>query len=560
MVKITKPRLSFWQIWNMNVGFFGIQFSFGLQQTAVSPIFSFLGAHHDELPLLNLAGPVTGLLIQPIIGAISDKTWSPKWGGRRKPFFLIGAILASLCLFAFPFSPELWFAVGLLWILDAGNNTAMEPYRAFVGDKLPDEQLTFGYQMQSLFVGAGITLANLSLFMFQHWFSAPTEEGGLFGSATESANAIPTWVYYSFFLGALASIGTVMWSVWKTPEIPPSPEELAEIKKHNEGTPSPIIQILSVLLVIFSAPLLLGYLTAELFPSLWNNINLWVIVVLVYAFFWLFILYRVIKKNKSNRTISRLGDTLDPLMEAAEAIGAMPGFLWKLAAVYLFQWYALFVYWQFMPPMLRKSLFGITNEDNERFESIMTSFREGAEISSQDMAFAENVQSLAEQALGHAGLMNGTYNFVTMIVALALVPMAAKIGSKLVYVVCLFLTGIAMLSMPYITDKWMLLAPMVLFGIGWAAMMGIPYAMVSKVIPEERRGVYMGLVNMMIVIPMLIQTVSFGPLIKNVLDNDAINAIIFGGVFFIIAGLLAMRLNLPKDKKDTELHIEVPAE
>nr|WP_286944249.1 MFS transporter [Allomuricauda sp.] len=560
MVKITKPRLSFWQIWNMNVGFFGIQFSFGLQQTAVSPIFSFLGAHHDELPLLNLAGPVTGLLIQPIIGAISDKTWSPKWGGRRKPFFLIGAILASLCLFAFPFSPELWFAVGLLWILDAGNNTAMEPYRAFVGDKLPDEQLTFGYQMQSLFVGAGITLANLSLFMFQHWFSAPTEGGGLFGSATESANAIPTWVYYSFFLGALASIGTVMWSVWKTPEIPPSPEELAEIKKHNEGTPSPIIQILSVLLVIFSAPLLLGYLTAELFPSLWNNINLWVIVVLVYAFFWLFILYRVIKKNKSNRTISRLGDTLDPLMEAAEAIGAMPGFLWKLAAVYLFQWYALFVYWQFMPPMLRKSLFGITNEDNERFESIMTSFREGAEISSQDMAFAENVQSLAEQALGHAGLMNGTYNFVTMIVALALVPMAAKIGSKLVYVVCLFLTGIAMLSMPYITDKWMLLAPMVLFGIGWAAMMGIPYAMVSKVIPEERRGVYMGLVNMMIVIPMLIQTVSFGPLIKNVLDNDAINAIIFGGVFFIIAGLLAMRLNLPKDKKDTELHIEVPAE
>ncbi|MBC31915.1 MAG: MFS transporter [Muricauda sp.] len=557
---MTKPRLSFWQIWNMNVGFFGIQFSFGLQQTAVSPIFSFLGAHHDELPLLNLAGPVTGLLIQPIIGAISDKTWSPKWGGRRKPFFLIGAILASLCLFAFPFSPELWFAVGLLWILDAGNNTAMEPYRAFVGDKLPDEQLTFGYQMQSLFVGAGITLANLSLFMFQHWFSAPTEGGGLFGSATESANAIPTWVYYSFFLGALASIGTVMWSVWKTPEIPPSPEELAEIKKHNEGTPSPIIQILSVLLVIFSAPLLLGYLTAELFPSLWNNINLWVIVVLVYAFFWLFILYRVIKKNKSNRTISRLGDTLDPLMEAAEAIGAMPGFLWKLAAVYLFQWYALFVYWQFMPPMLRKSLFGITNEDNERFESIMTSFREGAEISSQDMAFAENVQSLAEQALGHAGLMNGTYNFVTMIVALALVPMAAKIGSKLVYVVCLFLTGIAMLSMPYITDKWMLLAPMVLFGIGWAAMMGIPYAMVSKVIPEERRGVYMGLVNMMIVIPMLIQTVSFGPLIKNVLDNDAINAIIFGGVFFIIAGLLAMRLNLPKDKKDTELHIEVPAE
>ncbi len=555
MAKLIKPRLNFWQIWNMNVGFFGIQFSFGLQQTAVSPIFSFLGAHHDELPLLNLAGPVTGLLIQPIIGAISDKTWSPKWGGRRKPFFLIGAILASLCLFAFPFSPELWFAVGLLWILDAGNNTAMEPYRAFVGDKLPDSQLTFGYQMQSLFVGAGITLANLSLFMFQHWFSTPVEGGGLFDTSAETVSSIPTWVYYSFFLGAIASIGTVMWSVWKTPEIPPSDEELKEIREHNEGTPAPIIQIFSVLLVIFSVPLLLGYLAGETFPDLWENINLWVIVVLVFAFLWLFMLYRIIKRNKTNRTIKKLGDTLDPLLEAAEAIGEMPGFLWKLAAVYLFQWYALFVYWQFMPPMLRTSLFGISNEDNDRFDSIMTSFKEGAEISTQDQAFAQNIQSLAEQALGHAGLMNGTYNFVTMMVALALVPMAARIGSKLVYVVCLFLTGIAMLSMPYIADKWLLLAPMVLFGIGWAAMMGIPYAMVSKVIPEERRGVYMGIVNMMIVIPMLIQTVSFGPIIKNTLNNNAVNAILFAGVFFIIAGILAMRLNLPKDKLDSAMDI-----
>ncbi|MEM9144499.1 MAG: MFS transporter, partial [Bacteroidota bacterium] len=280
---IKKPSLRFWQIWNMNVGFFGIQFSFGLQQTAVSPIFSFLGAHHDELPLLNLAGPVTGLLIQPIIGAISDKTWSPKWGGRRKPFFLIGAILASLCLLAFPYSSELWFAAGLLWILDAGNNTAMEPYRAFVGDKLPDEQLTFGYQMQSLFVGAGITLANLSLFAFQHWFSTPLEGGGLFEADAENASAIPTWVYYSFFLGALASIGTVMWSVWKTPEIPPTEEELAEIKRHNAGTPSPLVQILSVLLVIFSVPLVLGYITTLAFPALVHNINLLVVIMLVYA-------------------------------------------------------------------------------------------------------------------------------------------------------------------------------------------------------------------------------------------------------------------------------------
>ena len=173
-MNFTKPSLTFWQIFNMNVGFLGIQFSFGLQQTAVNPIFSFLGASHEDLPILNLAGPVTGLIIQPIIGAISDKTWSPRWG-RRKPFFLIGALIGSLCLFAFPYSPTLWFAVGLLWILDVGNNMAMEPYRAFVGDKLPNKQLSFGYQMQSLFVGAGIVLANASIFLFQDWFVGSEE-------------------------------------------------------------------------------------------------------------------------------------------------------------------------------------------------------------------------------------------------------------------------------------------------------------------------------------------------------------------------------------------------
>tara|TARA_B100001146_G_C16180497_1_gene434357 strand:- start:240 stop:1691 length:1452 start_codon:yes stop_codon:yes gene_type:complete len=477
-MKIKKPALSFWQIWNMNVGFFGIQFSFGLQQTAVNPIFSFLGAHHEELPLLNLAGPVTGLLIQPIIGAISDKTWSPRWG-RRKPFFLIGAITASLCLFAFPFSSELWFAVGFLWILDAANNTAMEPYRAFVGDKLPDDQLTYGFQMQSLFVGAGITLANFSLFLFQDWFSVPTEAGTLCSTTTEVVSIIPKWVYYSFFLGAIASLATILWSVYKTPEIPPSPEEIKHIEEHSRK------------------PL-----------------------------------------------VSRL---VAPFVEIFNAIGHMPKLMWRLAGVYLFQWYALFVYWQFITPMLRTSMFGISDGDNEKFESIMAACNSGGVIGTGDVAFAQNIQSLSEQALAQTGLMNGTYNLVTMVVALLLVPIARKYSSKMVYVLSLVLTGIAMLSMPFINDQYTLLLPMVLFGIGWAAMMGIPYAMVSKVIPEDRRGVYMGIVNMMIVIPMLIQTVSFGFIIKNILGNNAVNAILFGGVFFIIAALLALRLHIPKE-------------
>jgi len=461
----------------MNVGFFGIQFSFGLQQTAVNPIFSFLGAHHEELPLLNLAGPITGLLIQPLIGAISDKTWSPRYG-RRKPFFLIGAILASLCLLMFPFSSELWFAVGLLWILDAANNTAMEPYRAFVGDKLPDHQLTYGFQMQSLFVGAGITLANFSLFLFQDWFSAPAAAGDFCSTGAEMVTAIPRWVYYSFFLGALASVTTILWSVMKTPEIPPPDEELAQLAHHK-------------------------------------------------------------------RTTSFLQRTIEPLVEIFRAIGDMPRLMWNLAAVYLFQWYALFVYWQFITPMLRDSLFGISDSDTGKYDAILAACKAGTDVAPADLSFAQHVQMWSEQALAQTGLMNGTYNMVTMVVALLLVPVARKYGSRWVYVLSLFLTALALFSMPFITNRFVLLLPMVFFGIGWAAIMGIPYAMVSQVIPQERRGVYMGIVNMMIVIPMLLQTISFGYVIKHFLGNSAINAILFGGVFFVIAAVLATRLRIP---------------
>eukprot|EP01035_Chromulina_nebulosa_P005314 gene5314-7205_t len=191
----SKPSLSFQQIINMNVGFFGIQYSFGLQQSAVNPIYDFLGASPDEIPWLNLAGPLTGLIIQPIIGALSDKTWHPKFG-RRTPYFLIGALICSIALFLFPFSSALWMAAGLLWLLDAGNNTAMEPYRAFIADKLDAEQQPTGFQAQSFFTGFGKT------------------------------GKLPTWVFASFFLGAVCSIGTILWSIKTTPEIPPTANEL----------------------------------------------------------------------------------------------------------------------------------------------------------------------------------------------------------------------------------------------------------------------------------------------------------------------------------------------
>jgi len=433
MNSIKKPSLSFWQIFNMNVGFLGIQYSFGLQQTAINPIFLYLGASEEMLPILNIAGPVTGLVVQPIIGAMSDKTWSPKWG-RRKPYFLIGAIIGSLCLFAFPSSPTLWFAVGLLWILDVGNNMAMEPYRAFVGDKLPEKQLSLGYQMQSLFVGAGILLAMGSIVLFQYLFGA---------ESVEEAGKIPKWIYYSFYIGGMLSITTILWSVFKTPEIPPTADELAEIN-HNKRLP-------------------IGQRIAK------------------------------------------------PFGEITEAIKEMPSFMWKLSLVYLFQWYALFVYWQYITPLF---------------------------MSTMDYGISEAASQSAQMSL--------TYNIVTMVVALALVPLTLKYGGKKIYALSLVLTGLALFVIPFIDDPLLVLAPMVLFGIGWAAMMGIPYTMVSKVVPQERRGVYMGILNMMIVIPMGIETLTFGPIYKYLLGGNAINAILFAGVFFVIAAILAMRLNVAK--------------
>ncbi|WP_221259746.1 MFS transporter [Flavobacterium okayamense] len=430
---IRKVKLNFWQILNMNVGFLGIQYSFGLQQSAVNPIYDFLGASPDEIPLLNLAGPVTGLLVQPIIGALSDKTWHPKWG-RRKPYFLIGALLCSLSLIAFPFSSSLWVAASLLWILDAGNNMAMEPYRAFVADKLIEEQQPLGFQMQSFFTGLGQTLANLSLFIF------PLIIVGKTGS-------LPTWVYASFFLGAVCSIGSIWWSMKTTPEIPPTQEELSLIK------------------------------------------------------------------NKKNVF-------LEPLIEIFSAIGAMPKVMWQLAIVYLFQWYALFCYWQNSSKSIALSVWNATPKTNPE---------------------------AYEKAVSWTGLVNGWYNVVTFLIAFALVGFAKKYGAKRVHFICLLLAALGFLAFPHIENKNWLFFATTGFGIGWASMMGIPYLMVVSDIPKERYGVYMGIINMMIVIPMIIQNLSFGYILKNFLDNDPRNAITFAGVLLMLAAIYTL---LIKNKRE----------
>ncbi len=429
---LKKPKLSFWQILNMNVGFFGIQYSFGLQQSAVTPIYDFLGASADQIPILHLAGPVTGLLVQPLVGALSDKTWVP-WLGRRKPYFLVGAILCSLALLAFPFSSSLWMAAGLLWILDAGNNTAMEPYRAFIADKLDKDQHPIGFQMQSFFTGFGQTLANVSLFIFPLIFLGTT-------------GSLPTWVYASFFLGAICSIGSILWSMKTTKEIPPTPEELAALKAEKRGLFHPLIEIFS-------------------------------------------------------------------------AIKDMPKVMWQLALVYLFQWYALFCYWQNSSKSVALSVYNATPASNPE---------------------------AYEQAVSWTGLVNGWYNVVTFLVAFALVGFAKKYSAKKVHIVCLLLAAIGFLAFPQIETQGLLFFAITGFGIGWASMMGIPYLMVVEDIPKERYGVYMGIINMMIVLPMIFQNLSFGFVLRTFLDNDPRNAITFAGVLLIIAAFCTMLIKVNK--------------
>ena len=426
-MQFQKPSLSFWQIINMNVGFFGIQYSFGLQQTAINPLYSFLDAKPEELPILNLAGPMTGLLIQPVIGALSDRTWHPRWG-RRKPYFLIGAIFCSICLFAFPFSRALWMAAGLLWILDAANNTAMEPYRAFIADKLPARQQPTGFLTQSFFTGLGITLANLSLGFFKDIITGSSSSG------------IPYWVYGSFFVGGVCSILSVLWSVLTTPEIPPTPEELAELRARPKG------------------------------------------------FF-------------------------EPFKEIMEAIRHMPSIMWKLALVYLFQWYAMFCYWQYVSLSIAASVF---------------------KTDSSGPAY--------EDAVVLTGQVNGFYNIVTFLSAFGLVVLARKWGAKWVHVICLLLASMGWFIFPFIEQPFLLFLPMVGFGIAWASMMGIPYVMVVGSIPKEKYGVYMGIINMMIVIPMILQTLSFGWVYENVLSSAPGNAIFFAAGLLFLAAMATLRI------------------
>jgi len=452
-----KMKMNFWQIWNMNFGFFGIQFSFGLQQSNMSAIYKYLGADEASLPMLWLAGPVTGLLVQPIIGAVSDGTWSPRFG-RRKPFFLIGALIASVALVLMPFSTTIFMAASLLWILDAANNIAMEPYRAFVADRLPKEQHSIGFLMQSFFTGLGITLANFT--------PAILVSLGILAITDKFENGIPTYTYWAFFIGAFASIATILLTVLTTKEIPPTAEEF-ELLNEKKKTP-------------------------------------------------------VVKRT---------------FIEIKEAFANMPLTMKQLIPVKFFTWYAMFCYWQYITSTLSISIYNTTEQSSEGFSK---------------------AQLLT-------GSLNGTYNIICFVVAFALVPLALKIGAKGVHFFALIVGGIGVFSIPYLNDSTVLfnmynpfgetIAITTLFlypvglGIAWASMLAMPYQLLAGSIPKDKVGVYMGIFNMFIVIPMAIQILTMQFFVYDWLGQNPINVIRLAGVFLVIGGILTLFIKV-KNKNE----------
>ena len=432
---MTKPHLSFTQIVNMNVGFLGIQFSFGLQQANMSPIYQMLGAEGKDLPYLWLAGPVTGLLVQPLVGAMSDRTTHRL--GRRTPYFLIGALLCSLGLLAMPFSPALWFAAGLLWILDAANNVTMEPYRAYVSDRLREEQHASGFLTQSAFTGLAQTLAYLtpSLLVF-------------FGMNKDAlgANGIPVITTLAFVIGALLSFSTVWWSVRKVPELPLPAEELARLRALPRG---------------------LGPAVAEIWAAL----------------------------RDMPRTMRQL---------------------WWMA---LFQWYGMMCYWIYIVPALAATVFGTDDPKS-------AGFREAALLNGQ---------------------IGGFYNAIAFVAALAMVPFTRRLGAKWVHAFALACAAAGMWALPGIQNAgWLLFLPMVGVGLAWGSIMGNPYVLLAGSIPPERAGVYMGIFNMFIVVPMLIQAVTLPLIYDSLLGGRPENVIRLAGVLLALAALCVLRVRTEK--------------
>lgn len=499
-----KRTLGFWEIWNMSFGFLGIQMGFALQNANVSRIFQTLGAEIEDIPILWVAAPLTGLIIQPIIGYFSDRTWHPKLG-RRRPYFLIGAIFASLALFIMPNSPVLWFAAGMLWIMDASINVSMEPFRAFVGDNLPDHQTTKGFAMQSFFIGIGAYVASKLPNILTYFGVANTAPEGI----------IPDSVKYSFYIGGTVFLVAVLWTVIRSKEY--SPEEMkvfeeAEVKnfikqEKPEGwfAANGSVHIRNGFIV-----LLVGLIASYFIYSYDLKKDLYVLTLGLLSFGGLaLIISGLMQKgnNYQNGFVTIMNDFQN-----------MPIVMKQLAWVQFFSWFALFSMWIYMTPAVTEHIYGTVDTTSEAYNN-------GA---------------------NQVGEMFANYNIIAAAVAFLLPLLAKRTSRKFTHFLALVVGGFGLMSIYFISNpttinlEWL---PMIGVGIAWASILSIPYAMLSGSLPASKMGYYMGVFNFFIVIPQLVAASILGFMVSKFFNNEPIYALFVGGVSMIIAGVLTLRVN-----------------
>jgi maltose/moltooligosaccharide transporter len=483
-----KPELSFWQIWNMCFGFLGIQFGFALQNANVSRIFQTLGANVDQIPVLWIAAPFTGLIVQPIIGYFSDRTWNRF--GRRRPYFFAGAVLATVALLAMPNSPTLWVAAGLLWIMDASFNVSMEPFRAFVGDQLPPSQRPLGYAMQSVFIGVGAVVASFLPYLLTHFGVANTAPAG----------EVPHSVKYAFFAGALVLLAAMLWTILSTREYPP--EQLASFSDNRiEEAPSSVVGAWKIGTLL----LVLGLVLLGLIQCFALEKELYLLAAGLLGFGALFVWLSRTRSDGALRHI--MGD-----------LHGMPRPMRRLNWVQFFSWFAMFAMWINTTSAVSQTFYGSS-------DTTSVAYNEGA---------------------NWAGVLMGTYNGVGVLAAILIPLLVRACGLRMSHLINLWLGGFGLLSFLVIRDPHWLIASMVGIGFAWASILSLPYAMLSDNLPAAKMGIYMGIFNFFIVIPQLLAASVLGVLLKLFFHNQPIWALGLGGASLLIAGLCTLRVPEPE--------------
>ncbi len=493
-----KPRLNFWQIWNMSFGFLGIQFGFALQNANVSRIFETLGANVDDIPILWVAAPVTGLIVQPIIGHMSDKTWGKL--GRRRPYFLVGAIMASVALFIMPNSPMLWIAAGMLWIMDASINISMEPFRAFVGDMLPEEQRTRGFAMQSFFIGLGAVVASALPWVMTNWFDIPN---------TAPEGMIPPSVKFAFYIGGSVFFLAVLWTIIRSKEY--SPEQLAEFDKEDQlakaqAEPETLQSLYAEKKVAYMRNgliwVLVGALLTWIIYSRGMEKELYILTVGAIVFGLIQMLIALFKSNSIK----------NGMVEIIDDLFSMPKTMVQLSFVQFFSWFALFSMWIYTTSAVTSHVYGTS----------------------------DTTSVLYNQGADWVGILMAVYNGFAALIAFLLPVIAKKTSRKITHLIALSCGGLGLISFYFIKDPYLLIVSEIGIGFAWASILSMPYAILTGSFPANKMGVYMGIFNFFIVIPQILAASILGFMVRNLFGGEAVLALVLGGFSMIIAGLLTL--------------------